>query len=340
MPNHKEMEATIAAITATGKGILAADESSGTMEKRLKSVNVASTEETRRDYRGILFSAPGLGEFIGGVILFEETLSQKDGSGMPFPAVLVQQGIVPGIKVDKGTVELPGFPGDKVTQGLDGLSERLARYRDVGAKFAKWRAVIGIGEGMPSSACIAANAECLARYAAICQNQGLVPIVEPEVLMDGNHDIARCAVVTEEVLHEVFAALYRHRVIPELTLLKPNMVLPGKDCPAQASPEKIASETLRVFRRAVPAAVPGINFLSGGQSDEAATANLNAMNAQGLQQPWALSFSYGRALQAPALKAWRGEHANAKAAQDALLKRARLNSLARLGKYAPAMERT
>lgn len=332
------MQQTVDELIAPTKGILAADESAGTIEKRFKSIDVASTEENRRSYRELLFTAPKLADYISGVILFEETLKQTSQAGIPLPQVLAAQGIVPGIKVDKGTQALANFPGDKVTHGLQGLAERLAIYKEQGARFAKWRAVIEIGEGRPSSRAIAVNADSLARYAAICQSLEIVPIVEPEVLMDGNHTIERCASVTEEVLAVVFHALYQHRVQLEYILLKPNMVLPGKDCPQQATAEQIAAATLTCFRRTVPAAVPGINFLSGGQSDEAATANLNAMNVYPQAQPWQLSFSYGRALQAPALKAWRGVAANRAAAQQALLKRARLNSLARQGKYSAAME--
>jgi len=332
------MEKTVAELTAPTKGILAADESGGTIEKRFKNIDVVSTEENRRSYRELLFTAPKLGDYISGVILFEETLKQQSQAGVALPRVLAAQGIVPGIKVDKGTQALANFPGDKTTHGLQGLAERLAGYKELGARFAKWRAVITIGDGLPSTRAIEVNADSLARYAAICQELEIVPIVEPEVLMDGNHDIARCAAVTEEVLETVFHALHRHRVQLEYMLLKPNMVLPGKDCPQQASPEEIAAATLICFRRTIPAAVPGINFLSGGQSDEAATANLNAMNAYPQAQPWQLSFSYGRALQAPALKAWRGVAANREAAQQALSKRSRLNSAARQGKYTTAME--
>ncbi len=334
----QEMEKTVAELTAPSKGILAADESSGTIAKRFKSVDVESTEENRRSYREALFTAPGLGDYISGVILFEETLQQKSAAGIPLPQVLADQGIVPGIKVDKGTQALANFPGDKVTHGLQGLPERLAGYKALGARFAKWRAVIAIGEGFPSTQALEVNADSLARYAAICQELGIVPIVEPEVLMDGSHSIARCASVTEEALETVFHVLHRHHVQLEYILLKPNMVLPGKDCPQQASAEEIAAATLICFRRTVPAAVPGINFLSGGQSDEAATANLNAMNNTAQKQPWQLSFSYGRALQAPALKAWHGVAANKVAGQQALLKRARLNSAARQGKYLASME--
>lgn len=334
----QEMEKTVTELTAPTKGILAADESSGTIAKRFKSVDAESTEENRRSYRESLFTAPGLSDYISGVILFEETLQQKSAAGIPLPQVLADQGIVPGIKVDKGTQALANFPGDKVTHGLQGLPERLAGYKTLGARFAKWRAVIAIGEGFPSTQALEVNADGLARYAAICQELGIVPIVEPEVLMDGSHNIARCASVTEEALETVFHALHRHHVQLEYIILKPNMVLPGKDCPQQASPEEIAAATLICFRRTVPAAVPGINFLSGGQSDEVATANLNAMNTTAQKQPWQLSFSYGRALQAPALKAWHGVTANMGAGQQALLKRARLNSAARQGKYLASME--
>jgi fructose-bisphosphate aldolase class I len=333
-----EMQKTVIELTAPGKGILAADESSGTIEKRFKVVNAPSTEETRRDYRELLFSTPGLNAFISGVILFDETLKQKSAAGMPLPQMLTAQGIVPGIKVDKGTVTLPGFPGEKVTQGLDGLAERLGEYKRLGARFAKWRAVIDIGAGIPTSQAIVANAHALARYAGFCQEQGVVPIVEPEVLMDGNHTLATCARVTEEVLQTVFGELNRQRISLECMILKPNMVVPGIGCPEQATPEQIAQATLKCFRRTVPAAVPGILFLSGGQSDATATANLNAMNARAETLPWVLSFSYGRALQAPAINAWRGQAANKMSAQKALFQRARLNGAARQGKYSAAME--
>jgi len=332
------LEKTIAELTAPGKGILAADESVGTIEKRFKAVNVACTQETRRNYRELLFSTPGLGEFISGVILFDETLRQKNTAGVPLPQLLAEQGIAYGIKVDKGTVPLTGFPAEKITQGLDGLPQRLGEYKQLGARFAKWRAVISIGAGIPTPQAIAANAHDLACYAAICQELGLVPIVEPEVLMDGDHTLATCARVTEEVLHAVFHALHQHRVVLECMLLKPNMVVPGEACAEQATPDQVAQATLACLRRTVPAAVPGINFLSGGQSDAAATANLNAMNATAQRQPWALSFSYGRSLQAPALKAWRGESANKVSAQQALYQRARLNSAACQGRYTAVME--
>ncbi|WP_025918453.1 class I fructose-bisphosphate aldolase [Herminiimonas sp. CN] len=332
----QELEQTVAELTASGRGILAADESTGTIEKRFKQINVASTEESRRDYREILFSTPGLGECISGVILFEETLKQNNAAGVPLLQLLTAQGIVPGIKVDGGLVPLAGFSGEKITQGLDGLPQRLAEYRRMGARFAKWRAVIAIDAGIPTPQAISANAHLLARYAAICQELGLVPIVEPEVLMDGDHTLATCARVTENVLHAVFHALHQQRVRLECLLLKPNMVVPGSACPEQATPQQIAQATLNCLRRTVPAAVPGINFLSGGQSDTAATANLNAINLAA--QPWSLSFSYGRALQAPVLQAWRGESANKVSAQQALYRRARLNSLACRGRYTADME--
>ena len=334
----QELEKTVAELTAPGKGILAADESVGTIEKRLKVVNAPITYESRRDYREMLFSTPGLGAFISGVILFEETFQQKSVAGAPLPQLLTAQGIVPGIKVDKGTELLPGFPDEKVTQGLEDLRERLAEYKRSGARFAKWRAVIAIGAGIPTPQANASNAHALARYAAICQEQAVVPIVEPEVLMDGDHTLATCARVTEEVLHAVFHALHRQRVALEWMLLKPNMIVPGGACPEQATPEQVAQATLLCLRRTVPAAVPGIYFLSGGQDEIAATANLNAMNARAERLPWVLSFSYARALQTPALKAWRGEAANKAIAQQALYQRARLNSTARQGKYTAAME--
>jgi fructose-bisphosphate aldolase, class I len=333
-----ELSQTIVELTSFGKGILAADESSGTIEKRFKAVNVPSTEENRRNYREILFSTPGLNQFIAGVILFEETLRQKTEAGIPLPQLLAAQGIVPGIKVDKGTVALAHFAGDKITQGLDGLAERLAEYKGLGARFAKWRAVISIGNGLPSIRAIKANADALARYAAICQEAGIVPIVEPEVLMDGSHTLEACASISEETFASVTHALHQHHVSFEYMLLKPNMVIPGKDCPTQATPEEIACATLNCLRRTIPAAVPSINFLSGGQTDEQATANLNAMNAWPEKQPWQLSFSYGRALQAVVLKAWRGEAANKAAAQQALYQRAQLNSAAQQGKYSSEME--
>jgi fructose-bisphosphate aldolase class I len=332
-----ELRATATALVAPGKGILAADESSGTIKKRFDSIQVPSTEDNRRAYRELLFTTDGAAEFISGVILYDETLRQRAADGTPLPEVLTRQGIIPGIKVDKGTTGLAGFEGEKVTEGLDGLAGRLAEYRDLGARFTKWRAVITIGERIPSPACIAANAEALGRFAASSQEAGLVPIVEPEVLMDGDHTIERCDRVTRDTLAEVFAALRRHRVRFDGMLLKPNMVLSGSDCPTQAGVEEVARATVAALCDTVPASVPGIVFLSGGQSDEAATAHLNAMNRLG-GAPWQLSFSYGRALQAPALKAWKGEAANAPAAQRAFLHRARLNGAARSGRWSKAME--
>jgi fructose-bisphosphate aldolase class I len=339
MAIHDELQATVQALAQRGKGILAADESGPTIAKRFKAVGVESTEENRRAYRALMLAAPGLGEFISGVILYEETLGQRGDDGTPLPQVAQRQGIVPGIKVDAGKIPMALAPGDEITQGLDGLSKRLEGYKQQGARFAKWRAVYNIGELLPSRRAVEANAEALARYAAICQEQGVVPIVEPEVLIDGDHTMARCAHVTEVVLHEVFHALHRHRVALEHMLLKPSMVVPGKGHAKQASPAEVAAQTIRVLRRTVPPGVPSINFLSGGQTPEEATANLDAMNRLG-PLPWNLSFSYGRALQDPAQRAWKGQAANARAAQYALLKRARLNSAACLGQYTPAMERS
>ncbi len=335
--NTTELETTANAIVETGRGILAADESTGTIEKRLSSVNVTSTEETRRDYREMLFRTQGLGAFISGVILFDETIRQKGADGTPLVDLLTGQGIIPGIKVDTGAKALAGAPGEKVTEGLDGLRERCAEYRELGARFAKWRAVIAVGDGLPSAYCLEANAHALARYAALAQEAGLVPIVEPEVMMDGDHDIERCLTVTEAALKRVYQALHRHRVCLEGTLLKPNMVLAGKDCPEQPGIDAVAAATIRCLRRAVPAAVPGIVFLSGGQSDLDATARLNAMNARG-PHPWALSFSYGRALQGEPLQAWRGNADNVPAAQAALHHRARMNGAATTGAWSPELE--
>ena len=334
----QELAKTVAELTAPGKGILAADESTGTLEKRLKVVNVTNTEKARRDYRELLFSTPGLGGFISGVILFEETLKQKSAVGVPLPELLKSQGIVPGIKVDKGTVLLSEFPGETITQGLDDLASRLGEFKQLGARFAKWRSVIRIGAGIPTPQAIASNAYVLARYAAICQEQAVVPIVEPEVLMDGDHMLATSARVTEQVLHAVFHALHQQRVALEYMILKPNMVEPGHTCPEPATPQQVAQATLVCLRRTVPAAVPGINFLSGGQSEVAATANLQALNTIAEKQPWMLSFSYGRALQASVLQAWLGKAANTSVAQQALYLRARLNSAAMQGKYTAAME--
>jgi fructose-bisphosphate aldolase class I len=332
----QELQEIARAIVAEGKGILAADESDGTIKKRFDSIGVESTEENRRAYRDLLFTTEGVEEYISGVILFDETIRQTSADGTPFPQLLESKGIIPGIKVDKGAKPLPLAEGETITEGLDGLRDRLAEYRELGARFTKWRAVISIGKGIPSEYCIWTNAHALARYAALSEEAGLVPIVEPEVLMDGDHTLERSFEVTSRTLHAVFTELRDQRVQPEGILLKPNMVLSGYECPDQASDEEVAEETLRCFRRHVPAAVPGIVFLSGGQSDEQATARLSTMNALG-PHPWQLSFSYGRALQAPALKAWGGE--NVEAAQRAYYHRAKMNSAARTGMYAPEMER-
>ena len=337
MSDQSDLLATVEALTQKGKGILAADESSPTIAKRFKAIGVASTEENRRAYRQLLLTAPGIGEFISGVIFYEETLNQGTDDGTPFPQLAARQGIVPGIKVDAGKIPLAHAPGDEITEGLDGLAKRLAGYKPLGARFAKWRAVYNVSATLPSRLAIEANAQALARYAAICQEQGLVPIVEPEVLIDGNHTIDRCAEVSEAVLHEVFQALHRHHVVLECMLLKPSMVVPGKEQAQQAKPADVAAWTVRILRRTVPAAVPGLFFLSGGQTPAEATANLDAINRLGTQ-PWQLSFSYGRALQDPALKAWKGQAANARETQNAFLKRARLNGAAREGRYEPALE--
>lgn len=328
--NTAELEKTIQDLIDEKRGILAADESLPTIKKRFDAIDVESTEETRRAYRSLLLTTPGLGEYISGVILFEETLTQKDDKEIPLPETAWSQKIVPGIKVDKGTKPLPNSPGDLITFGLDGLSDRLQEYKAQGARFAKWREVYPVSPHNPTQLGLKANAEMLARYAAVCQQEGLVPIVEPEVLMDGDHDIDRCAEVTEQVLHAVFHALHLHGVGLELMLLKPNMVIPGKDC-RRADPKEVAEATLKVLKRTVSSAVPSINFLSGGQQPEEATANLNAINQMKGNAPWQLSLSFGRALQQPALHIWQGKPENVHAAQKVLLKRAHLNSLARQG---------
>jgi fructose-bisphosphate aldolase, class I len=329
---------TAAAMVARGKGILAADESSGTCEKRFKSVNVDCTEENRRAYRGLLFTTPGVEQYVSGVILFDETIRQKADDGTPFPAYLAGKGIIPGIKVDKGAMDLALCPGEKVTEGLDGLRPRLAEYFKLGARFAKWRAVITIGEGIPSHTCLYANAHALARYAALCQEASIVPIIEPEVLLDGAHSVERCEEVTEATLRATYAALAAHNVAVEHVILKASMVVSGKENARQAPVDEVAERTVRVLKRTVPAAQPGVVFLSGGQSDVDATAHLNAMNnLKGL--PWPLTFSYSRALQNPALKTWRGEAKNAVAAQKAFHHRAHMNGLAALGKWKPDLER-
>jgi fructose-bisphosphate aldolase class I len=331
------MESTISVLLAAGKGILAADESSPTIKKRFADINVSSTEDSRRSYREMLFTTRGLGEFISGVILFDETLRQATKDGTLMPEVLAKQGIVPGIKVDKGAVPLANFAAEKITQGLDGLRERLKEYRELGARFTKWRAVMAISDRIPSQACIEANARTLALFAALSQEAGLVPIVEPEVLMDGDHSINRCEEVTTVTLKSVFHALFEHRVVLEQMLLKVGMVLSGKNSSQQAEVPEVAEATVRCLLRFVPAAVPGIVFLSGGQTDKAATQRLNAIcGISGA--PWKLSFSFGRALQNPALKIWNGSQDNVAAAQTALHHRAKCNGLAVEGKYSEELE--
>lgn len=329
---------TARAMVAPGRGILAADESTGTIKKRFDSISVESTEENRRAYRDMLFSTAGSEEFISGVILFEETLYQKTADGTPFVKLMNDRGMLPGIKVDKGAKPLAGAPGETVTEGLDGLRERLAEYGKAGARFAKWRGVITIGDGIPSDYCIDVNAHALARYAALCQEAGIVPIVEPEVLMDADNSIEVCEEVTARTLQAVFNALDTQRVLLEGMVLKPNMVISGKKCPVQADVATVATATVRTLKRYVPSAVPGIAFLSGGQSDELATAHLDAMNRIG-DLPWALTFSYGRALQAAALAAWGGRAENVEAAQKAYLHRARMNGLAAAGRYSADLEK-
>lgn len=337
MNTTRELQQTIEDIVDERRGILAADESGPTIKKRFDAIHVESSEDNRRAYRSLLLSTPSLGDYISAVILFEETLGQDDDKHVLLPELAWSQKIVPGVKVDKGNGPLAGAAGDLITYGLDGLTERLEGYKKQGARFAKWREVYPITSHNPTRLGIRANAEVLARYAAVCQEVGIVPIVEPEVLMDGEHDVNRCAVVTEQVLHAVFYALHLHNVSLEHMILKPNMVLPGKGC-RRADPQEVAEATLKVLRRTVPAAVPSINFLSGGQCPEEATANLNAVNQICGNAPWQLSISYGRALQQPVLQAWQGNSENTQVAQQALLKRAHLNSLARQGNYSAAME--
>jgi fructose-bisphosphate aldolase class I len=336
--NLKTLNDTANAIVANGKGILAADESTGTIAKRFAAIGVENTEPNRRDYRELMFTAPGVEKYISGVIQYDETARQKGAKGNMLWETLSKRGIIPGIKVDKGTIDMPLSPNEKVTEGLDGLGKRLDEYKALGCRFAKWRAVITIGKGLPTEACLRKNADLLAHYAAICQDKDVVPIVEPEVLMDGEHSQERCFEVTEQTLNLVFAALRHHGVALEGILLKPNMVISAEKCARQASVEQVAAETLRLFRRTVPAAVPGIVFLSGGQSDELATAHLAAMNRMG-PLPWKLSYSYGRALQHAPQHAWKGQAANVAAAQKAFLHRAKMNSAAALGKYTPEMEK-
>ena len=335
--NPSELARIAGAMVAKGRGILAADESTGTIKKRFDSIRLDSTEEHRRTYRELLFTAPAAAESVSAVIFYDETLRQKTKDGTPFPQYLTRQGIVPGIKVDTGAKPLAGFPGETITEGLDGLRERLIEYHGLGARFAKWRAVIDIGAGIPTSFAIEANAHALARYAALCQENDIVPIVEPEVLMDGDHSIDRCAEVTERVLERVFHQLFEHRILLEGMVLKPNMVISGKKAANRAPPQTVAEATVRVLKRHVPPAVPGIAFLSGGQSPAEATLHLSLINPLG-PLPWSITFSYGRALQDEALKAWGGAAANFGAGQKEFLRRAKLTSLATTGRYASDME--
>ena len=333
-----DLENTARLLVAGGKGILAADETPGTLTRRLDALKIESTPDSRRAYREMFFTTPGIAEFISGVIMQDETIRQKSSTGIALADLLAQQGIIPGIKVDNGAKPLAGSPGENITDGLDGLRERLKEYRDMGARFAKWRAVIAVSDTLPSTACVQANAHALARYAALCQEQGVAPIVEPEVLMDGSHTIERCEEVTGSVLHAVFNALFDQKVSLEGMLLKPNMVISGMKCAKQASVKEVALATVRCLVRHVPAAVPGIVFLSGGQSHLVATEHLSAINQLEGPKPWRLSFSYGRALQDEALKAWQGKNENLKAGQRAFYHRAKCDSAAALGKYSTAME--
>lgn len=334
--NIEQLEGTAQAMVASGKGIIAIDESTGTIKKRFEAVGVPNTEENRRAYREMLLTTPGLSQHISGAILYDETIRQSTKAGVPFTKVMMDAGILPGIKVDTGAKALAGFPGELVTEGLDGLRERLAEYAKLGARFAKWRAVITIGEDTPSGTCIDANCHALARYAALCQEAGIVPIVEPEVLMDGDHDIEVCYEVTEATLRTLFGTLYEHNVSLEDTILKPSMVLPGKGCAEQADTDEVAEATIRCLKASVPASLPGIVFLSGGQSDEQATAHLNAMNRMG-PHPWPLSFSYGRAMQQAALALWAKDmQSNFGQAQKIVAERARENGLAALGQWKKA----
>lgn len=337
--NTHSLEATANGMVADGKGLIAIDESTATCDKRFAKRGIPQTAETRRKYRELIVNTPGLGESISGAILYDETIRQQKDDGTPFAKALGDLGIIPGIKVDTGAKEMAGFPGEKITEGLDGLRARLVEYAQMGARFAKWRAVLAIGESIPSEGCIEANAHALARYAALCQEAGLVPVVEPEVLMDGAHTLETCSEVTENVLRAVFKELYSQRVKLEGLILKPNMVLPGSICPKQETVEEVADATVRCLLRAVPAAVPGVAFLSGGQTGELASARLNAMNVRFKSRlPWALAFSFGRAIQEPALEIWHGDQGNVQAAQQALYHRARCNRAARLGEYDAAVE--
>ena len=338
--NTKELIDTARTLVAGDKGLLAMDESTPTSDKRFAEAGIPKTEEMRRAYREMIVTTPHLGDCISGAILYEETIRQQTQEGIPFVTVLTEAGIIPGIKVDAGAKEMAGHPGEKITEGLDGLRDRLKEYFQLGARFAKWRAVITIGEGIPSRGCIEANAQALARYAALCQEVGLVPIVEPEVLMDGDHTLARCSTVTEEVLRTVFSQLYTQRVVLEGMLLKPNMVLPGLTCPQQETVDEVADATVHCLLRSVPAAVPGIAFLSGGQSSEQASARLNAMNVRFRSRlPWAIAFSFARAIQQSAMDIWHGEEANVPAAQQALYHRANCNRAARRGEYSAIIEK-
>jgi fructose-bisphosphate aldolase class I len=333
-----DLDSVANTLVADGKGILAADESIATLTRRFDTLHIQSTEQSRRQYRELLFTAPGAAAFVSGVIMYDETIRQKGSKGLPLAQMLESQGIIPGIKVDTGVGPLAGAAGERVTEGLDGLRDRLVEYRGMGARFAKWRAVIGVSDTLPSAPCVRVNAHALARYAALCQETGLVPIVEPEVLMDGAHTIERCEEVTSGVLHAVFGELVAQRVRLESMLLKPNMVIPGQTCPAHASVEAVATATLRCLRRYVPVAVPGIVFLSGGQSAKLATAHLNAINRLPGPRPWTISFSYGRALQDDALEAWRGRDEHVARAQQIFLHRARCNGLASRGTFSDDME--
>ncbi len=338
--NEQELVTTARTLMQDGKGILAMDESTPTCDRRFAKLGIPLTVEARRAWRELILTTPGLGEFISGAILFDETIRQSKADGTPFIKLLAEAGIVPGIKVDAGAKELARHPGEKVTEGLDGLRERLSQYRQMGARFAKWRAVITIGDHIPTRGCLEANAHALARYAALCQEADLVPIVEPEVLMDGSHTLDQCARVTEAALHSVFNQLYRQRVFLEGMILKPNMVLPGLDCPTQPGVEEVADTTVSILLRAVSGAVPGVAFLSGGQSAQLASARLNAMNVRWrCKAPWVLTFSYSRAIQQPALDTWKGLEANVASAQKALYHRAKCNSMARRGEYGEEMEK-
>jgi fructose-bisphosphate aldolase class I len=333
----KMLSDTIDLMTDNTKGILAADESTATIGKRFDTINIENSYENRRIYRSLIANTQGLEKYINGIILFEETLEQQDDKGTQITDILQRKNIAIGIKVDKGTKNMPNFPSEKITEGIDGLAERLATYKEKGAKFAKWRNVLVISTNTPSETVLKSNSEVLARYASICQNQGIVPIVEPEILMDGNHSLQRCAETTEIVLKELFKALEEHKVKLEYTILKPNMVLPGKDCDDQSTNDAISEATFEILKRSVPSAVPCINFLSGGQTPIESTTRLNALNLLG-DKPWILSFSYGRALQEPAIKTWQGKEENITKAQEMLLHRAKMNSLATQGKYNAELE--